>query len=142
MNSIKVRWLVCYGSLVLLLGTLGARGQSAPQSSAAQGGAQERPHAIFRATTRLVVLDVVATNEKGQAVTDLRAGDFTVLENGQPQEVIDFSFHTPGQITRNASQANIITNAPQFRGQSCLNVILLDAINTDFSNSADRKSVV
>jgi VWFA-related protein len=83
-----------------------------------------------------VVLDVVATNEKGQAITDLKAGDFTVLENGQPQEVIDFSFHTPGQITRSTTQPNVITNAPQFRGQSCLNVILLDAINTDFSSTA------
>ena len=32
--------------------------------------------------------------------------------------------------------SNILSNAPQFSSTSCLNVILLDAINTDFSNHA------
>ncbi|HMF92010.1 MAG TPA: VWA domain-containing protein, partial [Candidatus Angelobacter sp.] len=137
MNSTKVRWFVCFGSLVVLLGMPDpARGQSAapPQGTGAQNSSRQQ--ATFRATTRLVVLDVVATNDKGQAITDLKASDLTVLENGEPQEVIGFSFHTPGQITRSAAQPNIITNVPQFRGQSCLNVILLDAINTDFSSNA------
>jgi len=137
MSSQKVRSLVCYGVLALSFVAGQVRGQSTgQQNSAGQGGTQDRPLAVFRSTTRLVILDVVATNDKGQAITDLKSGDFTVLENGQPQEIIDFSFHTPGQITRTAAQANVITNVPQFRGQSCLNVILLDAINTDFSNNA------
>jgi VWFA-related protein len=136
MNYRKVQWFVGYGSLMLSLGMFGQAQSTPSQGTAGQAGTPDRPQAIFRATTRLVILDVVATNDKGQAVTDLKASDFTVLESGQPQEIIDFSFHTPGQITRKAAQANVITNAPQFGGQSCLNVILLDAINTDFSNNA------
>src|SRR5689334_23265702 len=49
----------------------------------------------FRTTTRLVVVDVVATDEKGSPVKDLKAEDFVVSENKEPQKVIDFSFHQP-----------------------------------------------
>lgn len=47
----------------------------------------------FRTTTRLVVVDVVATDEKGSSVKDLKAEDFVVKENNEPQKVVDFSFH-------------------------------------------------
>ncbi|HLW52073.1 MAG TPA: VWA domain-containing protein [Candidatus Angelobacter sp.] len=90
----------------------------------------------LRATTRLVVLDVVAVDEKGQPVTGLKAEDFTVTEDGAQQAIADFSFHSPGAFAQSAPRAGIVTNAPQFSGHSCLNVILLDAINTDFSNHA------
>ena len=140
MNSRKIRWFVCYGVFALLLGISGqSLGQSAPpQSPAAQGGTQDRPPAVFRSTTRLVILDVVATDDKGQAITDLKAGDFTVLENGQPQEIIDFSFHTPGQITRNATQANIITNAPQFRNAGGANGSENSPPQDSFNLAAER----
>jgi VWFA-related protein len=93
---------------------------------------------ILRATTRLVVLDVVALNDKGQPITDLKADDFTVLEDGKPQKIRSFSFHQPASASAPAPQTapNIISNAPQFSSNSCLNVILLDAINTDFSSHA------
>lgn len=90
----------------------------------------------LRTSTRLVVLDVVATDDKGNPIKDLKAEDFTVTEDGVQQEVIDFSFHTPGTITTTAAPQNVISNVPQYKGQSCLNIILLDAINTDFSSHA------
>jgi hypothetical protein len=87
--------------------------------------------------SRLAVLDVVALDEKGQLISDLKADDFTVLEDGKPQTVRDFSFHHPGASSVPARQLapNVIINAPQFSSNSCLNVILLDAINTDFSST-------
>lgn len=93
---------------------------------------------VLRATTRLVVLDVVVLDEKGEPIPDLKAEDFTVLEDGKPQRVSDFSFHHPEAASAPARQPapGIISNAPQFSANSCLNVILLDAINTDFSNHA------
>src|SRR5262249_14481212 len=90
----------------------------------------------FRSTTRLVVLDVVATDDKGQPVRGLKAEDFAVTEDGKPQEIIDFSFHTPGPLKVVPATPNVISNISPFSGHSCLNVILLDAINTDFSNHA------
>jgi VWFA-related protein len=91
---------------------------------------------VLRATTRLVVLDVVALDEKGQPITDLKADDFTVLENGKPQKISDFSFHQPGKGNSQPNQPvpGVISNSPQYSSNSCLNVILLDAINTEFSN--------
>lgn len=92
----------------------------------------------FRSTTRLVVVDVVATDEKGSPVKDLKAEDFVVKENDEPQKVVDFSFHQPGgvKIAPRQPAPNVFSNSPLYSGNSSLNVILLDAINTDFSNHA------
>jgi VWFA-related protein len=47
---------------------------------------------VVRITTNLVQVDAVVTDKKGQAITDLTAGDFEILENGQPQPITNFSF--------------------------------------------------
>jgi VWFA-related protein len=109
--------------------------------SAQEPAAQNQKHIpkqTFRTTTRLVVVDIVATDDKGMPVRDLTSEDFAITENNDPQKVIDFSFHQPGSIQTLAHQlpGNVFTNSPQYTGNSALNVILLDAINTDFSNHA------
>ncbi|HEX4605361.1 MAG TPA: VWA domain-containing protein, partial [Candidatus Angelobacter sp.] len=57
---------------------------------------------------------------------------------GKPQKISDFSYHHPSssRAPARALAPNVISNAPEFSANSCLNVILLDAINTDFSNHA------
>ncbi|MGZ4900343.1 MAG: hypothetical protein ACXV8X_11860, partial [Candidatus Angelobacter sp.] len=50
----------------------------------------------LRTNTRLVVVDVVATDSKGQPVPDLKAADFTLLEDGKPQRISGFNFEHPG----------------------------------------------
>ena len=96
----------------------------------------------FRTTTRLVVVDVVATDEKGSPVKDFKAEDFVVKENDAPQKVVDFSFHQPGgvKVASHQPTPNVFSNEPLYSGNSSLNVILLDAINTDFSNHAMRRT--
>lgn len=140
MQPAQARWLPAASVLLLFLAPVTGITQtgSSPQSSSVQGssGSTQQSQSVIRASTRLVILDVVATDDKGQPLSGLKAEDFTVLEEGQPQRLSDFSFHTPGVITQTAPQPNIITNTPEYSGQSCLNVILLDAINTDFSNHA------
>jgi VWFA-related protein len=137
MESIVMRCLVTLSILFVHVATGVA--QTGPT---AQGPSQNnttrpvRTQDTFRTTTRLVVLDVVATDDKGNPVKDLKADDFTVTEDGVAQEIIDFSFHAPGSITTTSTQPNVISNVPQYIGQSCLNIILLDAINTDFSSHA------
>jgi VWFA-related protein len=109
------------------------------QTEEMRGQSQARPsQQIFRTTTRLVVVDIVATDAKGSPVKDLKAEDFVVTENHEPQKVTDFSFHQPGNVASAAHQlpANVFSNSPLYSGNSSLNVILLDAINTDFSNHA------
>ena len=48
---------------------------------------------IFRAETRLVLLDVVVTNGKGEPVSSLHRDDFQVTEDGKPQSVSVFEEH-------------------------------------------------
>src|SRR4029077_2153846 len=125
------------GVLVLLISGTG-RSQTSQSSPAQKNEPVYQSSTVLRATTRLVVLDVVAVDEKGQPVSDLTADDFTVLEDGKPQTVRDFSFHHPLTVSAPERRLapNVISNAPQFSANSCLNVILLDAINTDFSSHA------
>lgn len=97
-----------------------------------------KSQSVLRATTRLVIVDAVVLDQKGQPILDLKADDFTVLEDGKPQTIRDFSFHQPGAAGAPArpTAPGVISNAPEFSNSSCLNVILLDAINTDFSSHA------
>lgn len=93
----------------------------------------------LRTNTRLVVVDVVATDSKGQPVPDLKAADFTLLEDGKPQKISSFNFEhsggTSGQTAQIQLPPSVITNAPKFQSNS-LNVILFDAANGDFSEQA------
>ena len=49
--------------------------------------------ATFHATSRLVLVDVVATDKNGKFVSGLTPDDFTVLEDGKPQRISGFSAH-------------------------------------------------
>ena len=96
---------------------------------------------VLRANTRLVVVDVVVTESKGQPVKDLRAQDFTVLENGTQQKISDFTFHHPGEsevLPQPKLAPNVVSNAPQFRSGS-LNVVLFDSVNGDLTAHAYAK---
>jgi len=96
----------------------------------------------LRTNTRLVVVDVVATDSKGQPIVDLKAEDFTVLESGQPQKIDGFSFQHPGDAQSSAPAQqlppNVVSNAPQF-ASSGLNVILFDTVNGDLTSQAYAK---
>jgi VWFA-related protein len=106
--------------------------------SFAQTSGNQGSRPVFRSTTRLVIVDVVATDDKGSPVTGLKAEDFTVTEDGQEQKLADFSFHQASGLAQVArhSASNILSNSPVYTGNSALNVILLDGINTDFTNHA------
>jgi hypothetical protein len=60
--------------------SVGGVGHAAP--------AHEQQAPVFRATTNRVRVDVVAVDDEGRFVSDLRAEEFVVLEDGQPREVI------------------------------------------------------
>jgi len=100
-----------------------------PSGDQAQSQPDQSPN-VIRSNTRLVILDVVATDNSGNPVTDLAEKDFTVLESGRPQRIGSFSFQNPGMAVEQPVKLppNVITNVPS-RASTSLNVILLDRIN-------------
>ena len=47
---------------------------------------------VVKITTNLVQIDAVVTDRKGNQVTDLRADELEMLENGKPQKITEFSY--------------------------------------------------
>jgi VWFA-related protein len=143
-------WYKRWRTLVLFLALL-ITSPSYSQSGAAAGQQSSTPQqeaeistpiTVFRSTTRLVVVDVVTVDSKGEPVPDLKAEDFAVLEDGKPQKISGFSFQRangasapPGTV----HGANVFTNTPQYKDASCLNVILLDTLNADLGGKASAK---
>jgi VWFA-related protein len=73
------------GAWLLLAAALVVTGIVHPQ-------AQDRPVAVFRAAAAVVSVDVVVRDDAGGAVRGLTAADFTILEDGRPQQIQTFSF--------------------------------------------------
>ena len=90
----------------------------------------------LRITTRMVLLDVIATTKDGSPVPDLHPADIQVLEDGQPQTVRFFSRAsnvTAGNRKRTASQLppGVYTNRPdESQNAEPVVLLLLDGINT------------
>ena len=62
---------------------------AAPHSNQTQ---KTPPENTIRVSVNLVQVDAVVKDKNGKIVTNLRAEDFEVLENGKPQPITDFSF--------------------------------------------------
>jgi hypothetical protein len=58
-------------------------------SALAQTDSQQR---VLRITTNLVQVDAVVTDPGGRQVSNLRADDFEILEDGRPQKITAFSY--------------------------------------------------
>jgi VWFA-related protein len=117
-----------------------SQANNADQPVASQQSASDTTQSplTLRTNTRLVVVDVVATDSRGQVIGDLRADDLKLLEDGKVQKISNFTFHPPGKVEVVSSgplPANVVTNAPAFQASS-LNVMLLDTLNGDFGEQA------
>ncbi|MBI2955896.1 MAG: VWA domain-containing protein [Acidobacteria bacterium] len=111
-------------------------------SAQAPASPPDLPAAVLRITTRLVLVDVVVTDKKGQPVTDLRKEDFTLLDNDQARPIAFFSLEQPAvrMAQRPAPPPlpeHVYTNRPEYRmPPGPLTVLLLDALNTPQQDQA------
>ena len=64
----------------------------AAQQKATAASAQDSAEEVVRITSSLVQLDLVVTDKNGKQVTDLKAEDFEVLEDGRQQPVTHLSY--------------------------------------------------
>ena len=107
--------------------------------------AQQQPEVIIRSTTRLIQLNVVVHDHQGKPVRDLKKTDFTVLDNGKPQQVSVFAMESNAVLPQAAKLApNVFTNRLQQKSAvpSSVTVILLDELNTSIKDKIWAKQQV
>jgi VWFA-related protein len=92
----------------------------------------------FRATSRLVLVDVVVTAKKGEFVRGLRATDFNVLEDGKLQHLTAFAEHLGSESPQAAPPIqlppNQYTNYNAPPPDHAITIVLLDMMNTQFTD--------
>ena len=110
--------------------------QTPPDTAAGSTNAQNSGGAYtIQRTVRLVVLDMLVTDSKGNVVNDLQQQDFHVEEAGGVQDIQTFEqagAHTPDPQISIDSTADLDRLAPR----APVNIILLDEFNTRFEDMA------
>lgn len=101
----------------------------------------------FQSTTRLVQVNVVVHNRKGDPVADLNKEDFALTEKGKPQQIAVFSVQSKRSLPATPIKLppHIFSNRFAERGSVPANVtvILLDSLNTQWSDqSYSRQQVI
>jgi VWFA-related protein len=114
---------------LLLLAASSIQAQ-APQSQTPSPASQAR---TIKSEVRLVLVDVVVTQGKGEPVGGLHREDFQVSEDGRPQTISFFEEHTGGTVSAVAlppTPPGVYTNYPTIKTTDSINVLLLDSLNT------------
>ncbi len=103
-------------------------------------GADTRPSGLtLKATSQLVIVDVVVRDANGRPVTGLNKDDFKVFENGKRQTISAFEAHTgeaPQAIEQPPLPAHTFSNLPRANVPGALTVVLLDALNTPIADQS------
>jgi VWFA-related protein len=108
--------------------TFGSQQQSASQPTS--------PAYTLHTRTNLVIEDIVVTDGNHNPVHNLKANDFTVIEDGRPQHIRSFEEHTAGSNTLSRQVAmpkvapGIFTNFSPAPQNGPVNILLLDTLNT------------
>ncbi|HXI74569.1 MAG TPA: VWA domain-containing protein [Pyrinomonadaceae bacterium] len=137
------RWLCQIVILAAVTGSSAASGQVLQNTPVPQDSAVS-----LRSSTRLVQLNVVVQNRKGEPVHNLTRDHFTLFDQGVPQKIAVFSVQSaaPGKPTpAGATASNIFSNRFDQAGQPAgsVTVILFDALNTPIlDQSRAREQVV
>src|SRR5258706_8293910 len=108
--------------------------------------AQDQNQPTIRVTTRLVQVNVVVHDKKGEPLSDLKRDDFTILDKGKQQKVAVFavdSIDAPRKAWPKLPP-NIFSNRIQRADTpTSTTVILFDGLNTRFQDQAyARKQIV
>jgi VWFA-related protein len=118
---------------------------SAPSAAVPESRLQQAPppaegtptNPVFRSTTRLVQVDVVVTDKQGRPIPGLKQSDFSVMQDGKPQQVRVFEPHTgsPGAEGSTAAHTpklppNTYSNHPSAATADSWTIVLFDLLNT------------
>src|SRR6266850_162299 len=139
MTRIAIRFV----SFVAIALPLCAPGISQEKNQVQTRPAQQEPPAVLKVTTRLITVDVVARDRRGNPIRDLQAGDFQVAEQGRSgkaqQQIASFRLldrvlakvADPERVSLQLP-AGVYTNLVTTKSLSAPPTILLvDGLNTD-----------
>ena len=92
---------------------------------------------VFKSSTRLVQVSVVAQDKNGHPVTGLTAGDFRLKDSGKPRQIRTFTANgfALQAVPRSGGRAFTNTGAEQ-KGPGAVTVIVIDYLNTRWSDQA------
>jgi VWFA-related protein len=99
----------------------------------------EPPALVIRTATKIVGLDLVVTDSKGQPVKGLQRSDFTVTEDGKPQQLSQMAEYNQSQgVAATTATApveeklppNIFSNRTQAKDPTSVTIVLFDLLNT------------
>jgi VWFA-related protein len=114
------------------------QGQGLPQGP---GQGESANITTIRTYSNLVVIDVVVSDSKQNAVHGLTADSFTLTENGKPQTIKHFEEHTAMPPAETAKLApgpklppGLFTNQTPTPANGPVNVLLLDYLNTPLAS--------
>lgn len=91
----------------------------------------------IKSEVRIVLVDVVVTQRKGETVGGLHKEDFKVAEDGTPQTISFCEEHTGGRVSPIAlppEPPDVYTNYPRIKTTDSINILLLDSLNTQASD--------
>ncbi|HKO62029.1 MAG TPA: VWA domain-containing protein [Pyrinomonadaceae bacterium] len=119
---------------VLLISALCQSATPALSQEKKQTGSDEVDD-VIKITSNLVNIDVMVKDKKGKAITDLKAEDFILSENGVQQN-IEFFDSTLAGGTETNSTGTVVSTSPQSPPQLPRNIIalVLDGQTTEGAN--------
>src|SRR4051794_10957839 len=137
----KQRFAYSFVVVFLAIASCHLYSQTEQSQESKPAGDQKPPEYVYRTTTRLVILDLVATDAQGRTVSDLKPEEVQVFENGKEQAKRDFSFLHPdtqqtAQLVNLHLPSDVYTNVREYKGNSSYNIILFDVLNTSFPSLA------
>jgi VWFA-related protein len=108
---------------------------------------QTPPPAVLKTTTRLVEINIVVQDKKGEPFESLKKEDFTIRDQGQEQQIAVFATHSGTPVVRPSVPtlpSNVFTNRFNRTGQApgSVTVILFDALNTAVLDQAYARQQV
>lgn len=98
--------------------------------------AQQQPEDVVRVRANLVNIDVIVKDKKGKYIPDLKAQDFTIVENGVAQKIefFDAPLSHAETKTPNAAAAPDVTTTTTPGAAHNYVALVLDSQTTDITN--------
>ena len=136
-------WLLAGAHLVVFASATFLAAQQAQKKTSTQDSG-----ITLQQTVRRVRVDVVVTDEKGQTVAALQAKDFRVAEDGKPQSIRQFEYHSDEIVETTFTKRpplppHTFMNLPEAPEHGPLMVVLYDVLNTQVGDqlNAHRQMV-